>query len=344
MRRQARPGIVTHPYYARYAGWRNHGDGGVHEPRAGQGQAGGPARRYLVVRRGAGRDAHGPADVYGGETVSEILAAVLLKDPDLERSARRYAVRWCAGCCGAVWRKIHSAGCGHRRSPHRDRGSARRSARRRPGARWRRSESQPHAAVGDCGSIDAGANRHRCFALARDAAGGASAHALQRRPRGGSAARRRDPKSVLLSRTAPGWYLYRAAPMASASSPPARSIRRKRRRSRRDGKRARSLFSPDGQWIGFFADQKLKKIYVQGGAAVTVCDAPDGRGGAWGEDGNIIAALRFQGPLVRVSAAGGTPQALTQLDAQKGELTHRFPQILPGGKAVLFTAGAGGDF
>src|SRR5947209_4248295 len=51
------------------------------------------------------------------------------------------------------------------------------------------------------------------------------------------------------------------------------------------------FFSPDGQWIGFFTDGKLKKVSVQGGAVVTLCDAPDGRGGAWGEDGNIIVTL-----------------------------------------------------
>ena len=50
------------------------------------------------------------------------------------------------------------------------------------------------------------------------------------------------------------------------------------------------FFSPDGQWIGFFADGKLKKISVQGGAAVTLCDAPNDRGGSWGEDGTIVFA------------------------------------------------------
>src|SRR5262249_15982331 len=51
------------------------------------------------------------------------------------------------------------------------------------------------------------------------------------------------------------------------------------------------FFSPDGQWIGFNADRKLKKISVLGGAAVVLCNAPVLPGGAWGEDGNIIAAL-----------------------------------------------------
>jgi hypothetical protein len=48
------------------------------------------------------------------------------------------------------------------------------------------------------------------------------------------------------------------------------------------------FFSPDAQWIGFFAGRKMKKISVQGGAAVTLCDAPSARGASWGEDGSIV--------------------------------------------------------
>ena len=98
------------------------------------------------------------------------------------------------------------------------------------------------------------------------------------------------------------------------------------------------FFSPDGQWIGFSADNKLKKISVLGGAAVVLCDAPSMRGGSWGEDGNIIAPLNTLAGLSRVSAAGGTPEPVTKLAA--GEQTHRWPQLLPGGQAVLFTASA----
>jgi serine/threonine protein kinase/WD40 repeat protein len=96
------------------------------------------------------------------------------------------------------------------------------------------------------------------------------------------------------------------------------------------------FFSPDGQWVGFFAQEKLKKISVEGGAAITLCDAPNGRGGSWGEDGNVITALNITGGLSRILSAGGPPTPET--DLQSGEQTHRWPQILPGGKAVLFTA------
>ena len=98
------------------------------------------------------------------------------------------------------------------------------------------------------------------------------------------------------------------------------------------------FFSPDGQWIGFFADGKMKKISVQGGAAVALCDAAFTRGASWGEDGSIIVA-NFSNPgsgLWRVPAAGGTSQAITK-PGEKGEVVHRWPQILPEGKAVLFT-------
>jgi serine/threonine-protein kinase len=103
------------------------------------------------------------------------------------------------------------------------------------------------------------------------------------------------------------------------------------------------FFSPDGQWIGFFADGKLKKISVQGGAAVTLCDVPNARGGSWGDDGTIVFAPDNRVALSKVSSAGGTPQPLTTLDKQAGEVTQRWPQVLPGSKAVLFTSSTHGN-
>jgi len=100
------------------------------------------------------------------------------------------------------------------------------------------------------------------------------------------------------------------------------------------------FFSPDSRNIGFFADQKLKRISVQGGAAVTLCDAVGPRGGAWGENGEIIAALQNSDVLSRIPETGGAPQPLTKLG---GETSHRWPQILPGGRSVLFSASESGD-
>ncbi len=100
------------------------------------------------------------------------------------------------------------------------------------------------------------------------------------------------------------------------------------------------FFSPDGQWLGFFADGKLKKISTQGGAAVTLCDAPESRGGSWSPDGTIVYTPDIHAGLFKVSSAGGISAALTRLDERAGEDTQRWPQVLPGGKAVLFTSSA----
>jgi eukaryotic-like serine/threonine-protein kinase len=98
------------------------------------------------------------------------------------------------------------------------------------------------------------------------------------------------------------------------------------------------FFSPDGQWIGFFAQGKLKKVSLGSGAPLTVCDAGPSGGASWGADDSIVFAPSSTSGLWRVSAAGGEPQMLTNPDPTKGEYSHRYPQILPGGKAVLFTA------
>ena len=104
------------------------------------------------------------------------------------------------------------------------------------------------------------------------------------------------------------------------------------------------FFSPDGQWVAFFAAGSLKKISVSGGAAVTLCRAPNGRGGAWGEDGTIVFAPDSQPGvnLQRVPSAGGEPAPL--LSTFQPEHWQRWPQLLPGGKAVLYTGdGSPGD-
>jgi serine/threonine-protein kinase len=101
------------------------------------------------------------------------------------------------------------------------------------------------------------------------------------------------------------------------------------------------FFSPDGQWIGFFAPGKLKKVSVAAGITQTLCDAPFGRGGSWAPDGSIYFAATNSSGLSKVSADGGTPGEVTTLDRAKGEVSHRWPQVLPGGKALLFTLWTG---
>jgi serine/threonine-protein kinase len=97
------------------------------------------------------------------------------------------------------------------------------------------------------------------------------------------------------------------------------------------------FFSPDGQWIGFFADRKLKRIAVQGGSPVTLCAATaDTRGASWGDDDNIITA--FNGSLSRVPAGGGSLTPVTEPSREKGQIVDAWPQVLPGSQVVLFTS------
>ena len=98
------------------------------------------------------------------------------------------------------------------------------------------------------------------------------------------------------------------------------------------------FFSPDGEWLAFFASGKLKKVQVNGGSTVTLADAPSGRGGAWAEDGTIVFVPDIVPltPLFRMPSTGGRAEPVAAMT--DGELTHRWPQVLPGGRAVLYTA------
>jgi Tol biopolymer transport system component len=99
------------------------------------------------------------------------------------------------------------------------------------------------------------------------------------------------------------------------------------------------FWSPDSRRVGFFADNKLKKIDVNGGPALTLFDAPAGRGGSWNQN-DVIVYGRLQSGLFRVSAAGGMPVALTELDTTV-EFSHRMPWFLPDGRHFLYTARSG---
>jgi eukaryotic-like serine/threonine-protein kinase len=96
------------------------------------------------------------------------------------------------------------------------------------------------------------------------------------------------------------------------------------------------FFSPDGQWLGFFASGKLKKVSVSGGAALTLGDATTPRGASWGSQGMIAFAPSAVSIVQQVSDAGGTPQPLTRIE--KGENGHRWPEFLSSGTALLFAA------
>jgi eukaryotic-like serine/threonine-protein kinase len=100
------------------------------------------------------------------------------------------------------------------------------------------------------------------------------------------------------------------------------------------------FWSPDGGSLGFFADGKLKRVDLSGGAEQTLCDAPTGRGGAWNKDGVIVftpTGVLGVG-LYRVAASGGTPTQITFPDRASKEDSHRWPAFLPDGNHFLYLA------
>jgi serine/threonine-protein kinase len=115
-----------------------------------------------------------------------------------------------------------------------------------------------------------------------------------------------------------------------------------------DGENARSpFFSPDGRWLGFAQGSRLMKVPLGGGSPVPVCDIPGEagspgeagrvRGASWGSEGTIVFSPAPNLGLWRVPAEGGTPRPLTTPNAQKSEMSHRWPHVLPGGRSALFT-------
>jgi len=100
---------------------------------------------------------------------------------------------------------------------------------------------------------------------------------------------------------------------------------------------AAPFFSPDGRWIGFFSGGALMKISSDGGPPVTVCEAPSIVGASWGDDGFIYFAPSGGAEILRVPEEGGTPTVVVQAGNTEKVTGFRWPQILPGGKTVLFT-------
>jgi len=100
------------------------------------------------------------------------------------------------------------------------------------------------------------------------------------------------------------------------------------------------FWSPDGRSIGFFADDKLKRIDVAGGLPLVVVDAPNARGGTWSSNGVILFAPGVNAPIMRVAARGGRAEGVTQVNTGSGP-AHRLPQFLPDGTRFLFTSALG---
>jgi Tol biopolymer transport system component len=99
------------------------------------------------------------------------------------------------------------------------------------------------------------------------------------------------------------------------------------------------FFSPDGEWLGFMAGEKLMKTAVRGGTPVALAPASRTRGAVWASDGTIVFAPSVNSPLFRVPASGGEARPLTALDPATRERTHRWPEVVPESDWVLFTVG-----
>jgi serine/threonine-protein kinase len=96
------------------------------------------------------------------------------------------------------------------------------------------------------------------------------------------------------------------------------------------------FFSPDGEWLGFIADGKLRKVRLSGGVPSVICDAPGtGHGGTWSRSGFILFATSGNLGLMKVPANGGVPELVTHSDPKRERL-HRWPTFLPDGNAFVF--------
>jgi Tol biopolymer transport system component len=100
------------------------------------------------------------------------------------------------------------------------------------------------------------------------------------------------------------------------------------------------FFSPDGQWIGFFAGKALKKVALQGGPTMTICPAGYRHGASWGPNGVIVFASGSSPDLMQVADTGGTPRPLTAMATESGQRAS-WPELTPDGRAVLYTIFSG---
>ncbi|HVP38098.1 MAG TPA: protein kinase [Candidatus Saccharimonadales bacterium] len=96
------------------------------------------------------------------------------------------------------------------------------------------------------------------------------------------------------------------------------------------------FWSPDSRNIGFFSGGKLRRIPLEGGSPLAICDVQDSRGGSWGADDVILFAPDSKTGIFRVSASGGVPAAVTHADLSPGNTSHRFPWFLPDGRHFLY--------
>ena len=106
---------------------------------------------------------------------------------------------------------------------------------------------------------------------------------------------------------------------------------------------AQPFFAPDGRQLAYFADGALKRVRLDGGDPVEICPVPGATaGGTWTPDDQIVFAPLGGHGLPSVSADGGPPRSLTELNDQEAEVAHGWPHVLPAGRSLLFTIGRSG--
>jgi Tol biopolymer transport system component len=98
------------------------------------------------------------------------------------------------------------------------------------------------------------------------------------------------------------------------------------------------FWAPDSRHVGFFDGTSLKRLDSSGGLPLTLCEAPNGKGGSWGPDGTIVFAPDSDTPIHSVSQAGGESVPVTTLDEDRGDDSHRHPWFLPDGRRFLYLA------
>jgi Tol biopolymer transport system component/tRNA A-37 threonylcarbamoyl transferase component Bud32 len=96
------------------------------------------------------------------------------------------------------------------------------------------------------------------------------------------------------------------------------------------------FWSPDSRWLGFYSDGSLNKIEARGGPVIPLCEAADGRGGTWSDQGMIVFQRVWNEGLMKLPAGGGTPVPVTTLDKDRFDVAHRWPHFLPDGRHFLF--------
>jgi len=98
----------------------------------------------------------------------------------------------------------------------------------------------------------------------------------------------------------------------------------------------RPFWSPDSRYLGFMADQKLKKIAIDGGPPQTLCNSNSNGDGTWSSQGTILFDNTNTDSIRMVSAAGGTTVPISTIDYAHGETGNAWPQFLPDGRHFLF--------